>query len=68
MSPQAETAIGTVLAALGAIAFALVFYFVLTQMFNFPQSMAVPIAALIGGIQYFALRYWLLVGGGRNDT
>jgi len=72
MSPQAETAIGTLLAALGAIVLALVFYFVLTQMFNVSKGLAVPIAVIVGGVQHSTLRYWLLVGGesqvGRDDT
>lgn len=71
MSPRAEIAIGTVLAVLGGAVFALIFYIILSRLLNFPQTMAVSIAAMIGGVQYFALRYWLLVGGalkgGRDD-
>lgn len=66
MTPNAETIVGTGLAILGGTAFALVFYFVLSRMFNVPNNFALPTAVIIGGIQYFALRYWLLVGGSRK--
>jgi uncharacterized membrane-anchored protein len=66
VNSQKETTIGTILAACGALAFAVVFYCILSTLFHFPISYAIPIAAIIGGVQYFALRHWLLVVGARK--
>jgi len=66
VNTQTEVTIGTILSVLGALAFVIVFYYILSRLFNFPNEYAVPIAAIIGGIEYFALRHWLLVIGARK--
>lgn len=49
----------TVLAASSGLVFAVVIWFVLTRYFGIETTMAAAIAALIGGAEYFVLRYIL---------
>ena len=67
MRAQTETALGTLLAIMGGVAIGLLIYVLLSRLLNFPPRLALSLAVITAGIQYFVLRYWLLVGGGKGS-
>lgn len=63
-----ENRIGTCLAILGGLLYAIVLYYIARHLINLPARSAIPISVFIGIVQFFALRYWLLVGGGKKGN
>jgi len=53
------TSIATLLAASSGLIFAVVLWFVLTSFFSLEGGLASAIAVLIGGTEFFVLRYVL---------
>ena len=66
MSPKTETAIGTGLAVLGGGVFAGMIYYLLAVLLNFPIALAIGLAVIVGGLQYFIFRFIFLTIGGNK--
>ena len=53
------TLVSTLLALMSGVVFSVVIWFVLSRVFNMDYSLAAALGVIVGGIEYFVLRYIL---------
>ena len=60
-------ALAGLLAILGGGVFAAMIYYLLAVLLNFPLALAVGLAVIVGGFQYFIFRFIFLTLGEKKD-
>ena len=53
------TLVSTLLALMSGVVFSVVIWFALSRVFNMDSSLATALGVIVGGIEYFVLRYIL---------
>lgn len=53
------TLVSTLLALMSGVVFSVVIWFALSRVFNMDSSLAAALGVIVGGIEYFVLRYIL---------